>query len=221
MQFEITTGQYPLLRVELAPGDRLDAEVRAFVAMVGEAEISSTVLALSQNSLKTVLAGKKSAITTQFVATTPSTITLTSGLVGELAALPLTADKPFWVLPGAYVAHTGDIELGLEILKLNLTTWIPLLSFTGEGTVFLGASGAVLNRALEPEEKMVLDRVHLLACDPTLTIKDVSEAGLWPSLTGQDLLGATGPGRLLYQSLPREQRSTPLSDAVAALLKLR
>ncbi|MEM6993573.1 MAG: AIM24 family protein [Myxococcota bacterium] len=221
MRYDVTAGPFPLLRITLDAGETLEAELQAFVAMDGEAEISSTLIKPTKSTLRTMIGGKKSAITTRFSAAAPTTVTLTSGIPGEFAVLTIDAQQERRVLPGAYVAHDGEVALDLEVLKLNATTWIPLLSFTGRGNVFLGASGAVHERRLAADETIVLDRVHLLACDPTLTFEDASERGLWPTLTGQDLLAATGPGQVLYQSLPRTMRSTPLSEALHTALSLR
>ena len=220
MHYEVSEGPYPLLSISLAAGESLDAEVRAFVSMVGRAEISSVPLKLSKSNLKKVLAGKKSGVTNHFVASIASKLTFTSGLPGEILALDIQADRPMLARPGAYVASAGAVTMDVELRKLGTTSRLPLLRFDGEGPIFLGSSGAVHSIFLTDGKTMTLDSAHLLACDVGLEVHDVSEKGLSSSITGQQLLELTGAGRILIQSLPRAPRSSPLTDALKALTSL-
>ncbi len=214
MDYDVTDGAYPLLRVRLAPTEVLEAEVRAFVGLVGEAEIKSVGLKLSKRTLKAAIGGKKSSVSNRFTAVTETKLMFTSGVAGEILAVRTEAARPLRAGPGSYIASEGSVELDVEVVKLTRTSRMPLLRFVGDGRVFLGASGSIHATGLAADETMTLDRVHLLACDGSLTIEDVSEKGLWPTLTGQDLVQLTGPGRVFVQSLPRSVRSSPLSEAV-------
>ena len=220
MRHEVTSGAYPLLRIFLAAGESLESEVRALVSIVGPVEIKSVPLNPRKKNLKSAIAGKKDLVTNRFTASGEAEITFTAGLAGELLTLHVAPEARLLASPGAYVASGAGVTLDIELWKLGRAYWLPLLRFDGEGALFLGASGAVQTTNLAASETITVDTVHLLACDDGLGFQDVSEPGLMPALTGQDLIELTGPGRVFLQSLPRTVRSSPLANAVNAIRNL-
>ncbi len=220
MEFKVTSDAYPLLRVRLEPKEAVEAEVRAFVALTGQADIKSLALKPTKRNLKAAIGGKKSVVTSRFTATTDAELLLTSDVAGEILTLRSEADQTLRTGPGAYLASEQGVVLDVEVVKLTRASRMPLLNFRGEGRLFLGVSGTAHSMTLDDGESISLDRVHLLACDGTLAIEDVSEKGLWPTITGQDVIRLTGPGRVFIQSRPRDTRGSPLSSAVKALAGL-
>ena len=218
MKYEVDASAYPTLRVTLDPGETLDSEVRAFVALTGQAEVRSNLLQPSRQGVKLRVAGKKSGVTNRFAALGEATVWLTSGIPGAILATSPAPGAGLLVAPHAYIASGDGMELDVTLLKLSKTGRMAFLSFTGTGMVFAGASGAVHELRLADGETMLVDRVHLLAIDASLTLVDGSEKGLWPAVTGQDLAALTGPGRVFLQSLPREPRKSPLAAAVKSLI---
>jgi uncharacterized protein (AIM24 family) len=217
MRHEVTSGAYPLLRIFLAARESLDAEVRALVSIVGPVEVQSVPLSPLKKNVKSAIAGKKDLVTNRFTASGDAEVTLTAGLAGELLTLHVTPEAGLLASPGAYVASGAGVTLDIELWRLGRAYRVPLLSFDGEGALFLGASGAVHTTTLGASETMTVDRVHLLACDDGLGVQDVSERGLMPAVTGQDLIELTGPGRVFLQSLPRTVRASPLATAVKVI----
>ncbi|MFT7582966.1 MAG: hypothetical protein ACI9MR_004652 [Myxococcota bacterium] len=220
MNYTISSDPYPLLRVQLAPGDVVETEAWAVVGLTGAAEISSVALKLTKLNLKAKVATKKAIVHSRFVATSPAELILTSGIIGQIIALAPPDGEGLHVAAGSYIASTDGIEFDVTLVKLSRTSRLPFLTFTGTGKTFIGASGSAHTMVLEPSETIIVERLHLLAMDASVSVEDGSESGVWPTVTGQELLQLTGPGQVVIQSLPRTPRTSPIGAAVSAITSL-
>jgi len=109
----------------------------------------------------------------------------------------------FCLQPGAFLACTEGVKVGLK--------WAGFVSFiareglfktvvSGTGEVWYGAYGAILEREIDGE--FIIDTSHLVAYDPSITLKLQLAGGIFSSFFGGEGLvtRVMGTGKVMIQT---------------------
>lgn len=130
-------------------------------------------------------------------------LVLTQSLVGDMERIELRGDT-ICFQPGAYVAHVGNIQTGVQ--WAGFSSWLAgeglfKLKLSGNGTIFFGAYGGISKRKIGPEG-LVVDSGHLVAYQPSVQMKIGMASGLIGSVTsGEGLVNRlSGQGTIYLQS---------------------
>lgn len=105
--------------------------------------------------------------------------------------------------PGAFLARTSGVEMGLEwagLVSFIAREGLFRLKFSGTGDVFYGAYGALLEREIDGE--YIVDSSHLVAYEPGIKLKLQLAGGIFASFFGGEGLvtRVQGKGKIIIQS---------------------
>ncbi len=188
--------------VTLAPGDSIIAEAGAMASMSGQVHMQTEWAGGLFPAFLRKFFGGESLFVNRFTNRSRATqeLVLTQPLIGDIGRLELRGDEMCFQ-PGAYIAHTGKIRLGVH--WAGFASWISgeglfKLKASGNGTIFFGAYGGLSKRKLKPEG-LVVDSGHLVAYQPTVNMRVGLSGGLIGSVTsGEGLINRLSGNGVIY-----------------------
>ncbi|MBD1850029.1 TIGR00266 family protein [Cyanobacteria bacterium FACHB-502] len=205
MKYEIRyKPAFATVFLTLQPGDRITAEAGAMVSMASRVSMTTQFSGgLISALLKTFLGGE-SLFVNEFKNATgePLELVLSQGTIGDVAVVELNNNE-ICFQPGAYLAHTPGIRMGVS--WAGFSSWLSgeglfKLKLSGKGLVFFGGYGGVTQRRVNGD--LVVDTGHLVAYDPQIKMNIQMAGGLVGSVTsGEGLVNRlSGQGRIYLQS---------------------
>lgn len=205
MEHEIKYGPaFSTLFITLSPGDSITAEAGAMASMDGSVTMKTIFAGGFFSALMKRIFGGETLLVNQFSNQTsqPLALVLTQSVVGDLYQIQLDYSS-ICFQPGAYLAHIGDIKLGLQwagFASFIAREGLFRLKASGNGTVFFGAYGGISEQRIDGE--LVVDSGHLVAYDPHIKLQLGLAGGLFGSITsGEGIISRlSGQGRVFLQS---------------------
>jgi uncharacterized protein (TIGR00266 family) len=189
----------------LNPGESVTAEAGAMTSMDAQLSMKTELSGGFFPALMKKFFGGESLFVNIFTNATqqPLKIVLTPSTIGDIVALELRGDRTICFQPGAYIAHTPGINMGVQ--WAGFSSWIAgeglfKLKLSGQGLVFFGAYGGITQKQINGE--FVVDSGHLVAYDPGISMKVGLAGGLVGSVTsGEGLVNRlSGRGDIYLQS---------------------
>ncbi|MEW6492684.1 MAG: TIGR00266 family protein [Cyanobacteriota bacterium] len=190
--------------VTLNPGESITAEAGAMTSMDAQLSMKTEFSGGLISGLLKKFFGGESLFVNTFTNTTqqPLNLVLTQSTMGDIAQVELTGTE-ICFQPGAYIAHTPGIKVGVQ--WAGFKSWISgeglfKLKLSGQGQVFFGAYGGLTEKRINGE--FIVDSGHLVAYEPGIRMK-VGLAGGWiGSMTsGEGLINRlSGQGVIYLQS---------------------
>ncbi|WP_374403357.1 TIGR00266 family protein [Niveibacterium sp.] len=188
----------------LAPGDSVVAESDAMSSMSADLDLQARFNGgFFAGLLRKYLAGETLFVNV-FKNTTkaPRSLTLVQPTPGGIRALELHNDT-FYLQPGAYLASTEGLKLGVGFA--GFVSWIAgdglfRTVVKGSGTLWYGAYGALLDKEIDGE--YIVDNSHLVAYEPGIKLRLQLAGGIFSSLFGGEGLvtRVSGKGRVVIQT---------------------
>jgi len=195
---------FAYLHVFINPGESIIAESDAMSSMSADLDLETKFNGgFFSGLLKKYLGGESLFINT-FTNKTDGQrrLTLVQPTPGDVGSVELNGNS-LCLQPGAYIASTPGVKLGLK--------WAGLASFigreglfklvvSGTGTVWYGAYGALLDRQVDGE--FIVDTSHLVTYEPQLKLKMQLAGGLFASFfSGEGLVTPIqGKGKISIQT---------------------
>jgi uncharacterized protein (TIGR00266 family) len=192
------------LQVLLNPGESIVAESDAMASMAADLDLVTKLNGNFFSALCKKFLGGESLFINTFTNNTDGQrrLTLVQPTPGDIGRIELNGGS-LCLQPGAYIASTPGIKLGLK--------WAGFASFigreglfklivSGTGTVWYGAYGALLDRMVDGE--FIVDTSHLVTYEPQLKLKVQLAGGLFSSFFGGEGLvtRVMGKGRISIQT---------------------
>lgn len=205
MKTDIRGGDaFSYVDVALAPGEKIVAEADAMSSMSADLDLKAKfnggfLVAL----LRRLLVGETLFIN-HFSNNTDGErrLVLVQPTPGTVRCLELNNDT-FYLQPGAFLACSGDVKLGVKFA--GLISWLQKeglfrIVVSGTGKVWYGAYGALLDKEVDGE--FIVDTSHLVGYTPGLSLKLQLAGGLFSSLFGGEGLvtRVQGKGRIVIQT---------------------
>ncbi len=205
MHSTINGGQaFSYVDIDLDPDESVITESDAMSSMDADLDLTATFNGgFFQGLLKKYLGGE-----TLFIskisngASSTRRVTIVQPTPGEIKSVELKSNTLF-LQPGAFLACTKGIKLGLK--WAGFTSFIAReglfrLSVSGEGTVWYGAYGALVEKEITGE--YIVDTSHLVAYDPTIELKLQLAGGIFSSFfSGEGLVTrVSGSGKIVVQT---------------------
>ena len=132
----------------------------------------------------------------------PARITLVQSTPGDIQEKVLN-NQTYCLQPGAYVASSPGIQLGLK--WAGIYSWIGgeglfKIIVSGTGTVLLGAYGGLIEKQIEGE--YIVDTSHIVAYEPHMKLKTQLAAGIFASFfSGEGFVTRiNGTGKVVLQT---------------------
>jgi uncharacterized protein (TIGR00266 family) len=191
--------------VTLDPGDSITTEAGAMASMSAQLEMKTAFSGGFLSALLKKFLGGESLFVNTYTNRTrqPLELVLTQSCVGDIAAIALQGGKEICFQPGAYIAHTPGIHMGLG--WAGFSSWMAgeglfKLKLSGQGTVFFGGYGGITKKRVSGE--FIVDSGHLIAYDPAIKMSIRLAGGLVGSVTsGEGLVNRlSGNGEVYLQS---------------------
>ena len=205
MKYEIRyKPAFATIFVTLQPGESITAEAGAMTSMDGKLSMETKFSGGLVQALLRSFFGGESMFVNIYRNTTqqPLTVTLTQSVIGDIDRIDLDKIPSHEICfqPGAYIAHTAGVKMGVE--WAGFSSWFAgeglfKLKFSGNGRVFFGAYGGLTRKRVSGD--FVVDNSHLVAYEPSIKMKIGLSGGLIGSLTsGEGLVNKLSGNGIIY-----------------------
>lgn len=190
------------IKVDLNAGDRIIAESDAMASMSSSISMTTRWNGGCFGAFAKRIFGGETLFVNEFTTASQGELVLTQPMPGDIECIELKGNTLF-LQPGAFLACEPGVNLGLG--------WAGIASFvggeglfrlkvSGHGKIWFGAYGGIF--AKEVEGEYVVDTGHLVAYEPSISIRMGMAGGIFSSFfSGEGLVTrVTGPGRIYMQS---------------------
>lgn len=195
---------FAYLHVDLDPGESIIAESDAMAGMSADLGMKASLNGGFFSGLaKKFFAGESLFINTFTNHTSgPRRVTLVQATPGNMTEVHLN-DETLCLQPGAYIASTPSLKLGVKWAGLVSgfeTEGLFRLTVSGTGTLWYGAYGEMLERQVAGE--YLVDSGHLVAYEPQMKLKLQLAGGLFSSFFGGEgfVTRVEGKGKIVIQT---------------------
>ncbi len=205
MRYEVKyKPAFAAIFVTLQPGEKITAEAGAMVSMDTKLTMTTEFSGGLFAALVRKFFGGESLFVNVFKNETqqPLNLVLTQSVIGDIDVIDLTG-KEICFQPGAYIAHTPGVKMGVR--WAGLQSWLAgeglfKLKLSGKGRVFFGSYGGITKKTISGE--FVVDNSHLVAYEPGIKMSIKFSGGLLSSVTsGEGLVNQlSGKGDIYLQS---------------------
>lgn len=190
------------LLVRLTRGDRIVAESNAMASMSSSISLATRFNGGFWRAILRRVLGGESLFINEFATDTQGELVLTQPFPGDIECLPLRGTGLF-LQPGAFLACDPTITLGLGyagLASFMAREGLFRLRVSGEGRVWFGAYGGIMEKEIDGE--YIVDSGHLVAYEPTISLRLGLAGGLFSSVFGGEglVLRLRGKGRIYLQS---------------------
>lgn len=192
------------IHVDLEPGESILAESNAMSSMAADLDLKAIFAGGFLVALLRKLFGGESLFMSQFSNNTkePKQVTLVQATPGEIREVELN-DQSLCLQPGAYLASTPKIKIGLKWAGLKsflAREGLFKLEVSGSGKVWYGAYGCLVEKQVDGE--YLVDSGHLVAYDPQMKLGLQFAGGFFSSILGGEglVLRMEGKGKIILQS---------------------
>lgn len=194
-----------LVEFTLNKGEKVTAEAAAMVYITGNI-ITETKMREGGllKSLKAAALGGESFFVNEFIAQENNCkIGLTGNTLGDIQVI--SVQEEFIVQSGAFVGSTGELTLDTQwqgFTKGIFGTNLFMLKTVGNGDMFVNAWGGIIQKTLQPGERMLLDNYQLVALSSTAGYRVTKHGSLKTSIFGGEALvmEIVGPGTVYIQT---------------------
>lgn len=197
------------LEFNMLPGDKVYAQPGAFISGVGGISIDVEWGKSLFDPFRRVWSGEKATLQEIMCNNAPGRAVIGAAVVGRIVHIPLDGTRAIFCDRGAYLAHTGDIEISIGFTK-KLRAGIfggngfVMQRISGRGDVFLHALGSVIPMRLKSNGEAIVNTRNLLAFDDSVSYDITLSGGLftmWLGGQGAFLAKLKGPGRVIAHSI--------------------
>ena len=220
MKYEVKGDSLPVLCVQLDPGEEIICQSGAMSWMDPGIEMKTESGGLGKVFGRMV--SGESMFTNRYVAKAGGEIAFASGFPGSIMAMEVTPDRPIIAQKGAFLASTTGVETSVYLQKKVGNMFfggegLIMQKFSGSGIVFLEVDGYAVEYNLEAGQSKTIDTGYLVMMDSTCNMEIVMIKGVKNVLFGGEGLFNTvvqGPGRIIVQSMPKEQLAALISSLI-------
>jgi uncharacterized protein (TIGR00266 family) len=132
-------------------------------------------------------------------------IGLTGGPIGDIVKMEINPENGLIVHSGAYIASTSDVILDTQwqgFTKGLFGSELYMLKANGRGDLFLNTFGAIVQKDLQKDERMIIDNHHIVALSENSNYTVKKFGGLKSTILGGEGLVTeiVGPGSVYFQT---------------------
>lgn len=210
MEYEIAGGSFPIVICTLQKGETMKDESGAMAFMTSGVKMDTSTGGGLLKGLGRALAGDSLFLNFFTAESDGEQVGFSSYTPGKIIPLKLDETKSIIGQKSSFLAAEETIDINVYFKK-NLGVGLfggegfILQKFTGNGMVFLEIDGEVIERKLEPGEKIYIDSGHIAAMDESVDFDIERVKGAKNMLFGGEglfLATITGPGRVWIQTMP-------------------
>ncbi|MCB9740671.1 MAG: TIGR00266 family protein [Deltaproteobacteria bacterium] len=190
------------IKLAMEPGETVRAESGAMVRRSPQIRPRAAFNGGFFTALLLKIFGGESLFVNWFTAEAPGELVLTQPAPGDVLELDLDGNE-LCLTEGALIAATEGVDIG--VAWAGFASWIGgeglfRLTVAGRGKVWLGGFGALV--AVDVHSPLTIDTGHLVAYEPTISLRTRMSGSIFTSLAGGEglVMEASGPGRVWLQT---------------------
>lgn len=195
---------FAYIQVDLDPGESIVAESDAMSSMAADLDMTAKLNGGFFSAIAKKFLGGESFFVNHFTNSTsaPKRLTLVQKTPGDMRQVEMNGQS-ICLQPGAYVASTAGLKLGLRYAGISSfigREGLFKLVVSGTGTLWYGSYGGLVEKQVKGE--YIVDSSHLVAYDPQLRLKTQLAGGVFGSFFGGEGLvtRVEGDGKIVMQT---------------------
>ncbi|WP_407394065.1 TIGR00266 family protein [Methanobrevibacter sp.] len=209
MEYEITGGSFPIVVCTLQEGETLKNETGAMAFMSSDIKMDTNTGGGLLKGLGRALSGDTIFLNYFTAKSDNQKIGFSARTPGKIFPVRLDGTNTIIGQKNAFLAAEDGVDLDIYF-KNKLGAGIfggegfILQKFSGNGVVFLEIDGEVIERELQPGEKLLVDPGHIAAMEESVQFDVERLKGAKNILFGEGLFFTrlTGPGKVWIQTMP-------------------
>lgn len=198
---------FPILNVDLQPGEMIKAESDAMVSMSPTIDLDGKMEGGLLQGLGRMLAGEKFFFQTLHARRGPGNVLLAPSIPGGIQDVELDGSYSLCVQKDGFLAATQGIEVSTQMQNLFKGVFSGegffILKVGGKGMVFLNSYGAIHAINVPEREEVIIDNGHLVAWPDYMSYNmEKATSGWISSITSGECIVCRfrGPGTVLIQT---------------------
>ena len=195
---------FSYIDVELEPGETLTTESDAMSSMAADLDLTAQLNGGFVKGILRKFLGGETLFISKFTNSTDGNrqLTIVQPTPGEIRSVKLRGEM-LYLQPGAFLACTDGVKMGLNwagFTSLIAREGLFRMVVSGEGTVWYGAYGALVEKEIDGE--YIVDSSHLVAYEPSIKLKLQLAGGIFSSFFGGEGLvtRVEGKGKVVIQT---------------------
>ena len=210
MEYKIVGGAFPMVVCTLQKGETMQDESGAMSYMTQGIKMETNTGGGLFKGLGRALSGDTLFLNYFTAERDGEEVAFSSCYPGKIIPIELNGSNSIIGQKNAFLTATKDVQLDMYFRK-KLGAGIfgregfILQKFSGKGMLFLEIDGDVVEKNLQPGEKLLVDQGHVAAMDETVDFDIQRVTCAKNMLFGDDGLffaTITGPGRVWLQTMP-------------------
>ena len=209
MEYEIKGGSFPIVICTLQKGETMKNETGAMAFMTSGMKMDTSTGGGLLKGLGRALSGDTIFLNFFTAQSDGEQIGFSACTPGKIMPIRLNGSNTIIGQKNAFLAAEESVDVDIYF-KNKLGTGIfggegfILQKFTGNGMVFLEIDGEVLEKDLQPGEKLLVDPGHIAAMEASVDFDIERVKGAKNILFGEGLFFSklTGPGKVWIQTMP-------------------
>ena len=210
MDYEIVGGAFPMVICKLQKGESMKDDSGAMAYMTSQMKMETSTGGGFLKGLGRALSGDSMFINTFKAEADNQEVGFASYTPGKIIPIRLDGSKNIIGQKSSFLAAEESVDINMHFRK-KLGSGIfggegfILQKFSGTGMVFLEIDGEVVERDLQPGEKLSVDSGHVAALDESVNFDIERVKGAKNMLFGGEglfLATLTGPGKVWIQTMP-------------------
>lgn len=210
MKYEIVGGQLPVVVCKLDQNEKMFTESGGMCWMDEGFSMNANTRGGLLKGLGRAMAGESIFLTTYSSSRPNSEIAFGSSFPGKIVALELKENDTFIIQKSAFLAAEDTVTLQPFFRKRLGAGFFGgegfiLHKVMGPGTVFLEIDGDVVEKTLEPGQRLNVDQGYIAIFEESVNFEITTVKGLKNKfLSGEGFFLATldGPGKVWLQTMP-------------------
>ena len=209
MEYEIKGGSFPIVICTLQQGETMKNETGAMAFMTSNMKMDTNTGGGLLKGLGRALAGDTIFLNFFTAQSDNEKVGFSACTPGKIMPIRLNGSNTIIGQKNAFLAAEDSVDVDIYFKqKLGAGLFggegFVLQKFTGTGIVFLEIDGEVIEKDLQPGEKLLVDPGHIAAMEETVDFDIERVKGAKNILFGEGLFFSklTGPGKVWIQTMP-------------------
>ena len=209
MEYEIKGGSFPIVICTLQQGETMKNESGAMAFMTSNMKMDTNTGGGLLKGLGRALAGDTIFLNFFTAQSDNEKVGFSACTPGKIMPIRLNGSNTIIGQKNAFLAAEDSVDVDIYFKqKLGAGLFggegFVLQKFTGNGIVFLEIDGEVIEKDLQPGEKLLVDPGHIAAMEETVYFDIERVKGAKNILFGEGLFFSklTGPGKVWIQTMP-------------------
>ena len=209
MEYEIKGGSFPIVICTLQNGETMKNETGAMAFMTSRMKMETNTGGGLLKGLGRALSGDTIFLNYFTAESDNEQVGFSACTPGKIMPIRLNGSNTIIGQKNAFLAAENTVDVDIYFKKklgagLFGGEGFILQKFTGNGIVFLEIDGEIIEKDLQPGEKLLVDPGHIAAMEETVDFDIERVKGAKNILFGEGLFFSklTGPGKVWLQTMP-------------------